>query len=99
MKLREFSFTPAQIKPGELLIAIETVVAKEVVNQAIEPTRSLEQRNRVLPTHLVIALVIAMSLWSTDSKRRCPEKPGQWSEWTMETRMATLREDPKQILN
>ena len=67
MQLREFSFTPAQIKPGELLLAIETVVASEVVNQAIEQTRSSEQRNRILPSHLVIALVIAMSLWSTDS--------------------------------
>lgn len=67
MQLREFSFTPAQIKPGELLKAIETVVAPEVVNHAIQQTRSQEQRNRILPTHLVIALMIAMSLWSTDS--------------------------------
>ncbi len=67
MQLREFSFTPAKINPGELLLAIDTVVAPEVVNQAIEQTRSSEQRHRILPTHLVIALTIAMSLWSTDS--------------------------------
>ncbi len=42
-------------------------MAPEVVNQAIEQTGSEEQRNRILPTHLVIALAIAMSLWSTDS--------------------------------
>jgi hypothetical protein len=83
MQLREFSFTPAKIKPQELLLAIETVVAPEAVNQAIEQTRSLEQRNRVLPTHLVIGLVIAMSLWATDSivdvlKNLVSGLSGQW---------------------
>jgi hypothetical protein len=58
-------------------------VAPEAVNQAIEQTRSLEQRNRVLPTHLVIGLVIAMSLWATDSivdvlKNLVSGLSGQW---------------------
>ncbi len=30
-------------------------------------TNSQEKRNRRLPTHLIIALVIALSLWSKDS--------------------------------
>lgn len=67
MQLREFSCTCPKIQPGELLKAIETVVTPEVINQAIEQTRSQEQRNRILPTHLVVALVIALSLWSTES--------------------------------
>lgn len=67
MQLREFSCTCPKIQPGELLKAIETVVTPEVINRAIEQTRSQEQRNRILPTHLVVALVIALSLWSTES--------------------------------
>ena len=67
MQVREFSCTCPKIQPGELLKAIETVVTPEVINRAIEQTRSQEQRNRILPTHLVVALVIALSLWSTES--------------------------------
>ena len=67
MQLREFSLIAPKIQPGELLKAISTVIAPEVIGEAIEQTKSQEQRNRVLPTHLVIALVIAMSLWARDS--------------------------------
>jgi Insertion element 4 transposase N-terminal/Transposase DDE domain len=38
-----------------------------MIEEAIERTQSERQRNRKLPTHLVVALIIAMSLWSKDS--------------------------------
>lgn len=67
MQLNEFTLTPAGIEPGEVLQAIETVIPIETINQAIELTQSQEERKRRLPTHLVVGLVIAMSLWSSDS--------------------------------
>ena len=67
MQLSEFTLTPAGIEPGKVLQAIETVIPIERINQAIELTQSQEERNRRLPTHLVVGLVIAMSLWSRDS--------------------------------
>jgi hypothetical protein len=67
MQLSEFTLTPAGIEPGEVLQAIETVIPIEKINQAIELTQSQEERKRRLPTHLVVGLVIAMSLWSKDS--------------------------------
>ena len=67
MQLREWSLIAPKIQPGELLKAIATVIDPAIVIQAIEQSQSQEQRHRRLPTHLVIALVIAMSLWSTDS--------------------------------
>jgi len=67
MQLSEFTLTPGGIEPGEVLQAIETVIPIETINQAIELTQSQEERKRRLPTHLVVGLVIAMSLWSKDS--------------------------------
>ena len=67
MQLREWSLIAPKIQPGELLKAIATVIDPSIVSQAIEQSQSQEQRHRSLPTHLIIALVIAMSLWSTDS--------------------------------
>ncbi|VEP16548.1 Sulfate and thiosulfate binding protein CysP [Hyella patelloides LEGE 07179] len=39
----------------------------EACHCVIAETHSQEKRNRLLPTHLIIALVIALSLWSKDS--------------------------------
>ena len=60
MQLREMSLISPEIVPGELLQAIETVIPRERIDQAIEATNSQEQRNRRLPTHVVVALVIAL---------------------------------------
>ncbi len=65
--MRQFSLSSPEIKPGDLLKAIETAIAPEVIDQAIHQTNSQQQRNRRLPTHLVVALVITMSLWSKDA--------------------------------
>lgn len=67
MQLKEFTLTSAEIEPGEVFQALETVIPAATINQAIESTQSQAERNRRLPTHLVVALVIAMSLWSQDS--------------------------------
>jgi hypothetical protein len=67
MQLKEFTLTSAEIEPGEVFQALETVIPAATINQAIESSQSQAERNRRLPTHLVVALVIAMSLWSQDS--------------------------------
>jgi hypothetical protein len=67
MPLSEFPLTCAEIEPAEVFQAIETVIPTATIQQAIESTQSQAERNRRLPTPLVVALVIAMSLWSHDS--------------------------------
>jgi hypothetical protein len=67
MQLKELVLTSPQIAPGEVLQAIENAIPSQEIAQAIKSSRSEQQRKRVLPTHLVVALVIAMSLWSKDS--------------------------------
>ncbi|MEH2357700.1 transposase domain-containing protein [Nostoc sp.] len=37
----------------------------DAIEQAIAKTNSQQERQRKLPSHLVISLVIAMSLWSS----------------------------------
>lgn len=64
MPLKDFSLIAPKIEPGELLQAIESVIPTEAIDQAIAATNSQEQRHRRLPTHLVVALVIAMHVWS-----------------------------------
>jgi hypothetical protein len=67
MQLKELALTSPKIAPGEVLQAIENAIPSQEIAQAIKSSRSEQQRKRVLPTHLVVALVIAMSLWSKDS--------------------------------
>ena len=64
---REFSLTTAQMEAGEVFKALETVISEERIQQAIEATQSQAERQRRLPTQLVVALVIGMSLWSQES--------------------------------
>jgi hypothetical protein len=64
MPLKDFSLIAPKIEPGELLQAIESVIPTEAIDRAIAATNSQEQRHRRLPTHLVVALVIAMHVWS-----------------------------------
>lgn len=67
MQLKELSLTYPKISPEEVLQAIALAIPSEMIEEAIERTQSKRQRNRKLPTHLVVALIIGMSLWSKDS--------------------------------
>jgi hypothetical protein len=69
MRLKEFSLITPAIESGTVLKALETAIPAEVISQAIADTQSNEERKRALPTHLVICLVMAMSLWSKASMR------------------------------
>ena len=67
MSLINFSLTSPSIKPGDLLSCLETVIPIDKIAQAIEQTQSQQKRKRSLPTHVVVALVMAMSFWASDS--------------------------------
>ncbi len=69
MQFKEFSLFAQGIESGEVLKAIEAAIPPKIIEQVLEQTDSGETRKRKLPSHLVVALVIAMSLWSSDSMR------------------------------
>jgi Insertion element 4 transposase N-terminal len=67
MQLKEFSFISPVVEATEVFKAIETVISPDVIVQTLGDTNSEEERKRKLPSTLVVCLVIAMSLWSSDS--------------------------------
>jgi hypothetical protein len=69
MQLKEFSVISPVVESGIVFKALETAIPSAVIEQAITSTHSNEERKRALPSHLVVCLVIAMSLWSGASMR------------------------------
>src|SRR5215210_2728630 len=73
MSLRGWSWDtlagPAGLGNRPLLEALEAALPDVVIDETIERTGARERRRRVLPTHLVVTLVVAMGLWATDSVR------------------------------
>ncbi len=75
MELTPLTLIAPKIQLSEILPALELIMSEGVIEEAISltawlryaETNSQEKRNRLLPTHLIIALVIALSLWSKDS--------------------------------
>ena len=69
MQLKEFSLISSVVESGVVFKALETALPSEAIEQAISETKVREARKRALPSHLVVCLVIAMSLWSSGSMR------------------------------
>lgn len=67
MQLKEFSLICPVIESAAVFTAIETAIPPTVIEQTLSQTNSVEERKRKLPSSLVVCLVIAMSLWSSDS--------------------------------
>lgn len=67
MSVVNFEVQQAYVTPSQLLLALEQVIPSQTLTRAIVSTSSASQRQRILPTHVVVALVIAMSFWSSDS--------------------------------
>jgi hypothetical protein len=63
MQLKEFSLVAQGIESGEVLKAIETAIPTETIEQVLGQTDSRETRKRKLPSHLIVCLVVAMSIW------------------------------------
>jgi Transposase DDE domain/Insertion element 4 transposase N-terminal len=60
---------PAGAGDRPLLEALEAALPDAAVEAVIEQTGTRERRRRVLPTHLVVTLVVAMGLWAAESVR------------------------------
>jgi Insertion element 4 transposase N-terminal/Transposase DDE domain len=73
MGLRGWSWDAAAGPAGAgnrpLLEALEVALPDAAVEEAIARTGTRERRRRVLPTHLVVTLVVAMGLWAEASVR------------------------------
>ena len=69
MQLREFTFISPSIETGQVFKAIESAIPTAVIDQVVAKNASRGQRQRKLPAHLVVCLVIAMSLWSKAGMR------------------------------
>jgi hypothetical protein len=69
MQLKELSLFVPTIEPGTILKALETAIPASAIEQALKDTKASEDRKRALPSHLVVCLIIAMSLWSKTSMR------------------------------
>lgn len=67
MLLKEFSLINPKIEAGLVLQALQTVISPELIEETLQETNTKEERKRKLPSSLVVCLVIAMSLWSSDS--------------------------------
>lgn len=67
MQLKEFALISPVIESTAVLKAIETVISPDAIAETLGNTNSFEERQRKLPSQLVVCLVIAMSLWSSDA--------------------------------
>ena len=98
MSLRGWSWDtgagPAGLGNRPLLEALEAALPDVVIDETIERTGARERRRRVLPTHLVVTLVVAMGLWATDSVRHVlATVVDGWRE-AREQRVGTLAPGP-----
>lgn len=66
MLLKEFPLINPKIEAGQVFQALETVIAPELITETWRETSATEERKRQLPGSLVVCLVIAMSLWSSE---------------------------------
>lgn len=74
MHLKEFSLISPVIEAVEVFSAIQTAIPADAIAKAVGQTDSVEERQRKLPSHLVVCLVITMSLWSSDSMQTVLKK-------------------------
>jgi hypothetical protein len=69
MQLKEFSLISPVVESGTVLKALETAIPTVAIEKAVSGTEAKEERKRALPSHLVVCLIIALSLWSSASMR------------------------------
>ncbi len=83
MNLKAFTWFAPKLEARDVLCALETAIPSELIEQAIAESESHQKRCRRLPTSLVVALVIAMNIWSGDNivdvlKNLVNGLSGQW---------------------
>lgn len=85
MSLQGFLLTQVLRAPhladGPLLEALQLVLPEQAIDAAIATAGAQEQRRRLLPARLVVALVIAMGLWARDGLRDVQHLAMSWPTW------------------
>jgi hypothetical protein len=61
VQLKEFTWVQPSLGPRELLQAIESAIPVDAIESAIQQSCSQHQRERALPTPLVVALLLAQN--------------------------------------
>lgn len=69
MHLREFTLISPSIEAGQVFKAIESAIPPEIIHEVIAKSKRQTQRQRKLPAHLTVCLVIAFSFWSKAAMR------------------------------
>ncbi len=84
MQLREFTLITPTIEAGQVFQAIESAISVKSINDAITKSKRQSQRQRKLPPHLVVCLVIAFSFWSKAAMRDVLKNlvDGMSGQWT-----------------
>jgi hypothetical protein len=67
MEFLPLTLIAPKIQASEIFPALELIMSHQAITEAIAETNSQEKRHRLLPTHLIIALIIALNFWSKDS--------------------------------
>jgi len=101
MSLQGFSLTQVPRAPHladePLLEALRLALPDRAIEEAIAAADAREQRRRLLPARLVVALVIAMGLWARDGLRdvlanlvagSCERDPVAWRAWHLPAKSA-----------
>ena len=98
MQLKDFSLIAPTLEAELIFKAIETVISPSVIRQTLLETGSCEERSRKLPSGLVVCLVIAMNLWSSDAMGDVLKNlvSGLSREWT---RLGQQAESTNQFFN
>jgi hypothetical protein len=80
-----------------LLEAPRLALPDRAIDEAIDTAGAREQRRRLLPARLVVALVIGMGLWARDGLRDVPanpveglreQGPAPWRDWELPAKSA-----------
>ncbi len=62
-----FTLVTPNLEPERIGKALNQIIPLSTITKAITQTSSLQKRERVLPTPIIIWLVISLNFWSTDS--------------------------------
>jgi hypothetical protein len=101
MPLQGFAFEavprPPHLADAPLLDALRLALPDHALDEAIAASQRREQRRRLLPARLVVALVIAMGLWARDGLRDVlanlvaglrEQDPSAWADWHLPAKSA-----------
>jgi hypothetical protein len=101
MPLQGFAFEavprPPHLADAPLLDALRLALPDQALDDVILASGAQEQRRRLLPARLVVALVIAMGLWARDGLRDVlanlvaglrEQDPSTWADWHLPAKSA-----------